>query len=123
MDRRTKEEVNWESAVIINPETIEDRRLITPGDVSDLTPKTTPDDIDGKWMELAEKMMAGEANSLNLFPKVGVDPYRAFRHLRAIIKGTNPHQVHRTNAVAYLLSLWYDDYTLPEISQGGWSTQ
>ena len=107
--------------MIINPETIEDRRLQEPGNVLDLIPGTIPDNVDDKWTILSKRMMNGEANSLNLMPKVGVDPYRAFRHLRAIIKGVQPSAQLRMRAVAYLLSLWYDDYTLPEISQGGWS--
>ncbi len=110
--------------MIFNPETIEDRRLVAPGDVSDLMPTDSlyPDgSIETRWMDLAGRMMAGDANALSLSPVVGTDPTRAFRHIRAIVKGTEPSVAERTVAVAYLLSLWYSDYTLPETVSGGWN--
>ena len=44
----------------------------------------------------------------NPTPKVGVDLNAAMRHLRAIQASFEPKHEHKTSAVAYLASLWFD---------------
>jgi hypothetical protein len=44
-------------------------------------------------------------------PKEGVDTIAALRHLKAIQGSWDPKHEHKQAAVAYLLSLWFDDVT------------
>jgi hypothetical protein len=44
-----------------------------------------------------------------LVPKEGVDKTKALRHIRAVMGSWEPKHEHKEAAVAYLLSLWFDD--------------
>lgn len=40
----------------------------------------------------------------------GIDPHKAGRHLRAIMKSWEPKHEHKEAGVAYLMSLWFADW-------------
>lgn len=48
-------------------------------------------------------------NVTKLTPKEGVDPKKAWRHLRAIAGSFEPKHEHKEAAFAYLMSEWFED--------------
>lgn len=44
-------------------------------------------------------------------PKPGIERDAALRHLKAIQGSFEPKHEHKEAAVAYLMSLWFEDYT------------
>lgn len=62
-----------------------------------------------KWNVLFTKWFYHGVENLELFPKEGVDPNMAMRHIKACMGSFEPSQEHKESGVAYLLSLWFDD--------------
>lgn len=101
------------------PQEISDAQLIFPANVAHLMPpaEKIPDEFRdpnevryNKWGELFNSWFFGgiDAN-VTLDPHAGIDVNLAWRHLRAIAGSYEPKHEYKQAAVAYLLSLWFDD--------------
>lgn len=62
-----------------------------------------------KWNKLFNDIFFNGLESLELFPKPGVDKDRAFRHIRAIMVSFAPKHEHKEAGVAFLFNEWFDD--------------
>ncbi len=96
------------------PTPVDDITLAFPASVSALMPpmEDIPEEfmrMHGKWNELTTCWFFRGVKDLELKPKEGIDQDVALRHIRAILGSYEPKHAHKEAAVAYLLSLWFDD--------------
>lgn len=68
---------------------------------------------DDKWTLLASVWFFRGIEGYTFDMKDGIDGQTAFDHLRACIGSFEPKHEHKIVAVAYLMSLWIDDYFAP----------
>jgi hypothetical protein len=68
-------------------------------------------DAERKWRDLFSGLFYGtiDATKVAFIPREGIDPEMAWRHIRAIMGSFAPKHEYKIAAVAYLLSLWYED--------------
>ena len=66
----------------------------------------------GKWNDFMSTWFFKGLKGATITPKDGVDLGKALRHLKAIIGSFEPAHEHKEAAVAYLSSLWLEDYVL-----------
>ena len=110
-----------------NPETflpvdIDDVNRAFPASVKHLMPPydQIPDDFWSmnnrtKWNDLqATWFYKGLPPKTKFIPKEGVDKDKALRHLGTIQGSFEPSHEHKAAAVAYLMSLWFEDIKLPK---------
>lgn len=62
-----------------------------------------------KWSDFQAAWFFSGISNLKLTPKEGIDGKVAMRHLAAIQGSWEPKHEHKSAAVAYLASLWFDD--------------
>src|SRR5690349_16692427 len=85
--------------------------------VADLMPPIAeiPDEFKqwrgNKWVDLQSEWFSLGIKLSQITPKPGVDFRAAIRHLKAIQSSWEPKHEHKMAAVAYLASLWFDDFT------------
>lgn len=81
--------------------------------------KDIPDEFkktvhDNKWIRLFNEIFfrTGDRDifKLELFPKEGIDAGKAWAHICACMGSYEPRHEHKTAGVAYLFSLWFDDW-------------
>jgi hypothetical protein len=66
---------------------------------------------DNKWVKLFERLFYEGAKSLSLFPKDGIDPQVAWRHLRCMMRTFSTAHEYKTAAAAFLMDRWFNDIT------------
>lgn len=88
------------------------------GEMKTLLPPydTIPDEfkrfrLSNKWIKFQTDWFFSGFTDLDIKPKAGVDKDKAMRHLAAIQHSWEPPHEHKSAAVAYLASLWFDDVT------------
>jgi hypothetical protein len=67
-----------------------------------------------KWIAAQMDWFFKGIKPTSLIPKEGVDRGKAIRALQAIQCSFEPSHEHKEAGVAYLMSLWFDDY-VPEV--------
>lgn len=85
-----------------------------PALVSHLMPEYSkiPDEFregHSKWNRFFSDMFYSGIKNLNLKPREGVDKATAIRHIRCVAGSYAPEHEHKEAAVAYLMSLWFED--------------
>jgi len=63
----------------------------------------------GKWRKLFEDCFFLGLKELDLTPKEGIDPDKAWRHVRALMRSWHPKHEHKTAGCAYLMSQYFSD--------------
>lgn len=64
-----------------------------------------------KWVKLVEDMFFRGLKSISLIPKAGVDPDKAFKHIRSVMVSFKPKHEHKTAGCAFLFNEWFKDAT------------
>lgn len=64
-----------------------------------------------KWNQLFNEWFFDGVSSLRLKPKDGINKSDAMRHIKCIMGSFQPKHEHKEAAVAYLMSLWFEDAT------------
>lgn len=67
-----------------------------------------------KWVELQQQWFYRGLRGYVFEAKAGIDKKAALRHLGTIQGSYEPKHEHKEAAVAYLMSLWFDDVKAPE---------
>lgn len=103
---------------------VSDAELAFPATVLHLMPKyeDIPEEFkatDTKWNRFFRHAFYFGVSKLEFRTKPGVDPEKAYRHVRTIMGSFEPKHEHKEAAVAFLLSQWFDDvayeYKKPEL--------
>lgn len=69
-----------------------------------------------KWNKIQSRwFFSGLPNGTEFKPKKGVNSDTAVRHLATIQRSFQPKHEHKEAAVAWLMSLWFEDVVIPEI--------
>lgn len=63
-----------------------------------------------KWVKIVDDMFFRGVKKIEIMPKEGVNSVIAMRHLKAILHSWESSHEHKTAGVAYLMSLWFDDF-------------
>lgn len=95
---------------------VSDVELAFPANVLHLMPKyeDIPEEFkstDTKWNRFFRHAFYFGVSKLEFKVKAGVDPGKAYRHVRAVMGSYEPKHEHKEAAVAFLLSQWFDDVT------------
>lgn len=104
----------------LEPVEVSDVEFAFPADVRHLMPprEEIPEDFKfgtvrmSPWAELMQVMFFEGAKLDFLAPRAGFDKVKALRHIRAVLGSFQPKHEHKSETVAYLMSLWFED--LPE---------
>jgi len=97
------------------PQEIDDVTLAFPTGVSHLMPnkEDIPDDFRvrgrSKWCQVTSDWFFYGLDNAKWTPKEGIDEGKALRHIRTILGSWEPKHEDKEAAVAYLLSLWFED--------------
>lgn len=67
-----------------------------------------------KWERVADRWFARGLKGVEFVHKSNVDLTQALRHLTTIMNSYEPKHEHKIAAVAYLMSLWFEDITVLE---------
>lgn len=59
------------------------------------------------WNKAADRIFYGSMEGIELEPKEGIDPYKAGRHIMAIMRSYAPKHEHKIAACAYLMSRFF----------------
>lgn len=70
-------------------------------------------DHHNKWAYIAAQWFFKGLRGATFTPKSGIDKSTALRHLACIQSSFDPQHGHKQAAVAYLMSLWFEDVRLP----------
>ena len=62
-----------------------------------------------KWNGFFNDMFFSGIKNLNLIPKEGIDHKAALCHIKALSGSFEPKHEHKEAAVAYLMSIWFQD--------------
>lgn len=97
------------------PQAIDDLTLVFPGDVSHLMLALVeiPEEFQRgatPWNDVAADWFFNGPLGISCEAKQGIDGIKALRHLAAILNSFQPKQGHKMAAVAYLMSLWFDEF-------------
>ena len=90
------------------------------GDIDKLLPSwaSIPDDFKygrgNKWVALVDQWFFRGLQGYGFVPKDGIDSEAAIRHVAACMGSFAPKHEHKTAGCAYLLSLWFSDFTKPQ---------
>lgn len=72
-------------------------------------------DRKNKWLTLQRTwFFKGLSSTFEAYPKDGIDAQSAWNHLCAIQSSWQPQHEHKEAGVAYLASLWFEDYSFGE---------
>ena len=99
----------------MNPIPVTDVLLAFPADVAHLMPlkRDIPEgywEPDDTWScKLFTAMFFGGVKGLCLFPREGVDPETAFRHIKAVMGTFSCKHEYKEATCRYLLDLWFSD--------------
>lgn len=87
-----------------------------PASTSDLLPSADriPDEFtqfrpNNKWSKLFGDRFYSGLESIEFFPKKGIDPEAAWRHISAIMGSWEPKHEYKEAACIFLMDLWFDD--------------
>lgn len=67
-------------------------------------------DGDTKWNKQFNMIFFGGRAPGTVTGVEGIDPQKAGRHLRAVMKSWEPKHEHKEAGCAYLMSLWFGDW-------------
>lgn len=67
-----------------------------------------------EWNKAADRIFYGSMEVIELEPKEGIDPYKAGRHIMAIMRSYAPKHEHKIAACAYLMSKYFDCVKIAE---------
>lgn len=95
------------------PRDVNDATLAFPANVDELIP--AEDEIPEPYWQsgsdwpanLFKDLFFTGLTDLTLVPRDGVDPHKAWRHIRAILGSYAPKHEHKEAAVRYLLDEWF----------------
>lgn len=98
----------------MNPVAVDDIDLAFGGKMKELLPPMTAISEEfrrgrTKWNGMFHDFFYHGATGLKFFPKEGIDPKVAWRHMLAIMNSFEPQHEHKEAACAWLMSLWFDD--------------
>jgi hypothetical protein len=79
-----------------------------------LPPMESIPDIPKKWLDLQRDWFYDGLKGTTFQPKPGIDTNEALRHLQCIQSSFAPKHEHKMAGVAYLASLWFEDFKRPE---------
>lgn len=94
------------------PQEITDVELAFPTAVKGKLPdySEVPEEFkknDNPWVKLFEKMFYEGLQDPKFYGKDGINPEKAYRHIRYVMGSWEPKHEHKTAGVAYLMSLWF----------------
>ena len=97
---------------MIKPAEIDDAQLAFPANVDELMVKY--EDIPQEYKngntdgnKFFSDMFYCGVKDVELIPKEGIDPDKAWKHIRCITRSFSPKHEHKEACVAYLLEQWY----------------
>lgn len=102
-----------------HPTPISKLEVVFSGNVDHLLPaySAIPKEFkDGhtKWNKVFSRWFySGLTEETKFAPKDGINQDEALSHVAAIMKSWAPKHEHKEAGCAYLLSLWFEDITLP----------
>jgi hypothetical protein len=64
-----------------------------------------------RWVKVQQDWFFYGLKGAKWTPKNGIEPEAALRHLKVIQGSWEPKHEHKQAAVAYLISLWFEDVT------------
>lgn len=99
----------------MEPKEIDDATFAFPASVRDLMPAydEIPDDFkyerggSSPWVRWQKRWFYDGLYAIPV-PKPGIDANKAMRHLSVIQRSFQPKHEHKSAAVAYLASLWFE---------------
>jgi len=72
-----------------------------------------PDEFDGypqnKWTSAVDRIFGKGSAGIELQPRVGIDPEIAYTHIHTVLGSYAPKHEYKIAALAYLMSLWFED--------------
>jgi hypothetical protein len=101
------------------PHEVSDVQMVFPANISSLMPPREEcekaldamPDQGARWREVQHLwFFHGLGGATEVEPKEGIDPRAAIRHLHVIQGSYEPKHEHKVAAVAYLCSLWFDEF-------------
>ena len=101
-------------SVTIEPQELDDLSVAFPANVTSLMPDKAniPEDIiqgRSKWCRVTRDWFFSGLRDAKWKPKKGIDEEKALRHVGTILGSWEPKHEDKEAAVAYLLSLWFED--------------
>ena len=100
---------------MMQPVPVDDVMLVYPGDVEHLMPdlKAIPDEYrewTAAWScRLFNDVFFRGVKQIKLYPREGINPDLAWRHVTAIMRSFSPKHEHKEMACRYLLDQWFKD--------------
>jgi len=91
---------------------VSDFLLHSPANVKHLMPKYNTVTVDKAWLNSADFLFHYGPQYVRFLPKPGIDFAKSYRHIAAILGSRQPKHEHKLQAVAFLLSHWFDDVLL-----------
>ena len=70
--------------------------------------KKIPNDGPERWLEFFSDCFFKGIKDLKLHPREGVDPEKAWRHVRALMRSWQPSHGDKESGCAYLMSRYYE---------------
>jgi hypothetical protein len=109
---------NWSKPIpVTKPETV------FGGDIEKLMPAMAdiPDEFyrsSNEWVKIQSHWFyKGLPGTTVVKPKEGINTKEAFDHLSAIQSSFEPKHEHKMAGIAYLMSLWFDEISIPETTK------
>ena len=98
----------------ILPQEVDDMLIAFPAGIGHLMPKMEDIPLEfqkghNKWHLFFNDYFFSGVDDLEFNRKEGIDSEMAWRHIQCIIGSYEPKHQHKEAAVAYLMSLWFDD--------------
>ena len=99
----------------MKPAEIDNITAAFPAMVSDLMPaqENIPEEFKRfpgtKWNQVFSDWFYSGLKGAEWQPKEGIDQARALRHIGTVMGSYEPKHEHKEAAVAYLMSLWFED--------------
>jgi hypothetical protein len=97
------------------PVEIDDVFLAFPADVYPLMPREEeiPEEFKlhfgNEWLRITESwFFSGLGDEVKFWWKPGINPETATRHLKAILGSYQPKHQYKIQAIAFLMSIWFD---------------
>lgn len=108
--------------MIMKPKVISDATYAFPANViGELLPEMEdiPEEFKGHnatpWHKIQSRwFFSGLPENSKWYPKEGIDPELAVRHLSACQRSFEPQHEHKEAGVAYLMSLWFERIEFPD---------
>ncbi len=69
-------------------------------------------DTHNKWNALVSHFFLNGTKGAEVAFKDGIDPSKALRHIFTCLRSFEPQHEHKEAGVAYLMSLWFDDFNI-----------